>query len=220
MATQSFNIEIRGLKSLVKRLEKASAGMANLTPAMSLIGNLMRRQVLRTFREQVDPITGQKWKKTGPLALSTRPKRGGKTMTDTGSLVASMTSQPPIVTKNTAAVGTGKEYAATHQYGDPKRTARQAKMLAIPLTREARLAGRARRWWAAQPENPFIARTKKGNMVIFKAGKPPTPSWLLRDSVSIPRRRFLGVGRREGAEIEREMTKYIAKLFGTKGPEK
>lgn len=74
----------------------------------------------RAFVKQQDPMTGAAWKPLGPRS------RKGVPLRDTGRLMASISAQP---TASGVIVGTNLIYAATHQFGDPKRKPKRAKYL-------------------------------------------------------------------------------------------
>jgi hypothetical protein len=73
-------------------------------------------------------------------------------------------------------------------------------MLAIPLTREARLAGSARRWWAQNTsKKPFFLKSRSGSRFIATDAstddvlEPTVLHFLLLPSVTIPARPYLGI---------------------------
>lgn len=206
--------------SLDRGFPRAQAGInalyrftSDLSPVMRGVGHVMQLQVQRTFLAMRDPVTGAAWPKTGQLALSTRPGGGGggKTLADTGRLLNSLNSSVPRVTKSSVNIGTNLPGAIVHNKPVGQSTTifpKNSKYLAIPVTREARRTGSARR---------FIAKT--GAKFLFgrrgpwgigfpakKRGGDPKVHFILKDKVSIPGRRFLGVG----PEYMREIAEFVA----------
>lgn len=188
----------------VTGLDKATAALSRLSastraPLFRAIDQILKSQVARTFQAQRDPATGRPWKRAGSLALSTRPSGGGKTLLATGQLRNSVVSRSPDVSDSHVRIGSNLPYAAIHQAGgtiSPKR----AKKLAIPLTREARRAGSARRWWSANASRkPFVL---KGKAIATREAGGLEFHFALVDSVAIPARPFLGIGPVYASEIE------------------
>lgn len=163
-------------------------------------------EVKRRFDNSLDP-DDRPW---APL-LFARPRGAGKPLRDTGRLMASIqaTVQGPEFTQ-----GTNLEYAALHQYGGTV-TPKKAKMLTIPLTREAVTAGSARAM-----SGLFIFRSKSGNLFLAerkeKRGKAAglTLHWLLKDSVTITARPFLGFGERLLSKVDAIFLDWLEELAG------
>lgn len=166
-------------------------------------GAIAQSETARVFRQQADPVTQKPWPRTSALTLGSRPGGGGggSTLLDTGRLRNALVSRAPKMTKDSVSITTeGVIYAALHQFGGVVRPV-NAKMLAIPLTREARLAGSARRWWEQnRARKPFIYRSKvSGKAFIVTEGEDGDYiagmdfHFLLLPSVTIPARPFLGI---------------------------
>lgn len=188
------------------------AFFADLRPYMTRVGARLQRDIVATFRTQKDPKTGASWRKTSDFTLGLRPGggRGGRTLQASNRLQRSLTSRPARArgtAKNPSLkFGTGSvKYAATHQqsFTNSGRAWTEirptnAKNLALPLTRQARLAPSARVWWERnKARRPFVFTSKKGNLLIAVSNKRGglTPHFLLKERVLIPQRRFLGYGR-------------------------
>lgn len=165
------------------------------------IGVAMQREVATIFREQTDPETGARWKAPGAGTLALRPGGGsnGQALLDTGRLRNALVSGSPKMTIDSVSIDTGGVvYARLHNEGGMIKP-RAAKFLAIPLTRDAKRAGSARRWMEKnKAQKPFFFTSKKGNRLIAIKGKDgePVPQFVLKSSSTIPRRRFLGISPR------------------------
>jgi phage gpG-like protein len=201
--TNVITINIKGDARLQRALRVVSElGRANSAEARGVMGTMglaMQQKTAKTFRHERDPVTGLPWKKTGKLAMQSRPGggKGGKTLWDTGQLAQSVVMPAPKISRSgdalSVTISTNKRYAGIHQDGGTIRP-KKAKFLAIPINRPARRAGTARRWWQQnESKKPFIKKSKRGNLLIFAhEGDGIKPYFLLRESVVIPQRRFLG----------------------------
>lgn len=101
---------------------------------------------------------GETWKPIRP-----RPQGGDKPLLNTGKMRASITG---IAEPHGASAGTNALQANLHNAGGTIRPV-NAKMLSIPLTREAVRAGSPRRF----PRNLFVIKSRKGNVLLVEA--PP-----------------------------------------------
>jgi phage gpG-like protein len=213
-SSQTLTIELRGMDRLDKAFGLLGQWYGRPQPALKLIGGVMIRQVRDTFARQRDPVTGAPWNRAGQLAMRSRPGGGGrgKTLSDTGRLLQSIMARAPRITGNSVSIGTNVIYGSIHQEGGTIKP-KNAKMLAIPLTREARRAGSASRWWKQnESKNPFIWKgiQRKNLFIVYveKRGKSKgkiVPMFLLLPRVTIPQRRFLGLGLGHMLEIEQEI---------------
>lgn len=168
---------------------------------------------------------GTAWK---PLAHARNNSKGGdKPLRDKGLLMASVTSTAGArgnvseLTDTYLVQGTNLEYAAIHQHGGTI-TPKSAKMLAIPLTREADRAGYARDF----PRPLFILTSKGGSLFLAEADKrkakkgssrPPILHYVLKDRVVIPARPFLGFGQKLVAGILEIFRDFWADVIHGKG---
>ena len=166
---------------------------------------------------------GVAWK---PLAHARPNSKGGdKPLRDKGLLMASVTSiagsrgNISELTDTYLVHGTNLEYAAIHQYGGTI-TPRNAKMLAIPLTRDADRAGYAKDF----PRPLFIITSKAGNVFLAetkaKSKKQPsglTLHYILKDRVTIPARPFLGFGAKLVAGIIEIFRDFLGDVIRRKG---
>jgi len=182
---------------------------------------LIRADALENFSGLHDP-DGKAWK---PLAHNRiRNKGDGKPLRDTGLLMASVTATARArgsineLTDTYLVVGTNVEYARLHQEGGTV-TPKNAKMLAIPLTREAaRLEG------ARDFPRPLFVLSTNGKAFLAepnpkgqtKRGKdrPPILHYVLKDKVVIPARPFLGIGAKLLAKMHGAFENWFRKFLG------
>lgn len=208
-----INIKIENLAGVTKAI--AAAAPKDFTPVMNQIGAQLKRITATAFRSQSDPTTGAAWPKTGPLALATRPGGGGagKALRDTGVLFQSINGTPPVVTATSVSIGSNLIYAGIHQTGGTIRP-RNSKFLAIPLTREARKAGSARRWLdqrkAAGKPGFFAGRAIMG----YEDGKGTkgygyVAHWALVSSVTIRARPYLGYSERDAVGFLQLIEQFV-----------
>jgi phage gpG-like protein len=223
----SLQIEVRNLSGVTRKFDRLAALTGNLHPLMLRISAALTRTVAQTFREEKDPKTGAAWKKTGALALANRPGGGGrgKTLRDTARLMQSLLARPPAVTGGARSPAikfstAGVVYAAAHQQsftGPMTRTLtirpKNAKMLAIPITREAARAHGARRFISQHQGQTFFAK----RMIFLREGKKITPQFLLRKEVKIPQRRFLGWGKAQSETADRLILGEIRRAMAGQG---
>jgi len=197
---------VQALKNTVAEL--AQFGV-NSRSSLALVGAKMKEQVAETFALARDPVTGNPWKRTSDMTLRLRPGGGGggKTLQDTGRLLQAIVAARPVVTDDSVSVGPGAKivYAAIHNFGGVI-TPKNAKMLSLPLTREAKRFTGARAWWQANlSKSPFIYDPSKGAKAYAKrlyiatsTGKGEAARvkvhWMLVPRIAMPQRRFLGWG--------------------------
>lgn len=137
-----------------------------------------------------------------PRLAHRRPSNRGtdQPLRDKGLLAASMSARGKgffqQVEDFRLEQGTNLEYAALHQYGGVV-SAKRAKYLTIPLTKEAARSGGARQF----PRKLFFLRSKKGSLFLAetktkgrKKAKSLTLHYILKKSVTVPTRPFLGFG--------------------------
>ena len=108
----SLTIKDKGIKRLLSDIQRR---MGNLTPAMKIIGQIVRTSIVRNFEKGGRPA---KWKPLSPITLARR--KGRKILMDRGmggGLAGSIHSRAD---KDSVTIGTNKIYAATHQFGAKK----------------------------------------------------------------------------------------------------
>ena len=217
-------------------LKGLAAGFQNPRDLLMIAGGAMKGQVVRTFNAAKDPISGAPWPPTSQFTLSLRPGGGGggKTLRDSNQLFNSLVSAVPQISGNTVSLTTNKVYAAMQNYGGTIRP-RNTKYLAIPLTREAKRAGSAKRWMEQNSSlRPFFFQRSSqeasriagyaGFKTVFIATREGTGKaarlvfhFVLKESVEIPQRRFLGWGEAYVKEILTLLDQYIARKAEEKG---
>lgn len=207
----AFSIKEQGLKetrAALGRLQRM-ARPGGLRPVLKLIGAAMQRESAQTFRSGKDPVTGTPWPKSaaavaavqgdaqGRFVAGSGAKSGGgrRTLLDTGALRNSIVSSPPVVSDDSVTIGSALPYAVTHQEGGVIRPKR-SRMLAIPVSREAKLAGYARVWWRQNPGAFIISTRSGGKAIAVERNGVLSIHYILKPSVVIPRRRFLGMSDR------------------------
>lgn len=162
---------------------------------------------------------GQPW----PPLAHPRPSGGAVPLRDQGLLMASVVGQGSghveEITSYQLRLGTNLDRAAIHQHGGVIRP-RNAKMLAIPLTREAARAGSPRSFprplgMVSRPGHPPLLVEEKAGTGKGQPGRGGSRSvfqYVLVASVTIPARRFLGFS----AKVVDRIQKVFAEFLGEK----
>ena len=185
--------------------------LSDLAPYFARLGDRMQRidfkpalqdcKLLLVRRTREHFVKGQSpdgvpW---APVKMRVRGSAGAaKPLRDRGLLMASVTSRAAgnveRITNSTLEYGTNLEYAAIHQFGGTIR-ARNAKYLAIPVSREAYRAGSPRNFAGQLRFVP--SRSGRGGRFVERnpQGKPLVTHYVLVQSVQIPARPFLGLTR-------------------------
>ena len=216
-----IQVKVDGLDA-IQRSARASVKALG-RPLMLGIDRIMRAQVVKTFRDERDPVTGAAWPKTGALALSTRLGSSNRTLYATGGLHNSILGAAPQVTNDSVTLGTNKPYAEA-QFGkggaDFKILPKNGKYLAIPATKAAaRIASWrgqwVKRWFAANPTGVWLFG--RGGIYGFgfrRKDGTPVVHGILKTSIKIPRRPFLGIGPAYAKEIEEFTRGAIERSMG------
>lgn len=218
-----FNAGVVGVAEAKARLRAFDRGVANPRPLLVAAGMKMQEQAVRTFRMARDPVTGAPWKAHAPATFST-----GRILQRSGRLLKSIVARRPAISGRTVAIGTNAAYGPIHQSGGTI-TAKGGKYLAVPVTDEARRvksAHPARAWIAKQgglktKDNPggraVFMWGSSGPWGIGKVGRgkkaEPTAHFVLKTSVKIPRRRFLGLDAAMKSELEKIVAFALARLL-------
>ena len=154
-----------------------------LPPALAkVLGQVAVSDIRTRFQTGTAP-DGVRWR---PLKHP-RPTGGNQPLLDTGGLRASIHAVPDPAG---VTVQTTHPAAALHQFGGVVRP-RRAKMLAIPLTKEARRSGGPRRFgkklalWPTRKARVFL-------LVSTARGKEVAQFVLVR-AVTVPARPFMGL---------------------------
>ena len=104
----TFRIESKGGAEIEARLGDLAAAFGDLKPLMDQFGVYLESATIERFDAERAP-DGAAW----PQSIRAR-EDGGKTLTDSGQLRSSVTSQAGA---DSVAVGTNKIYAGVHQFG-------------------------------------------------------------------------------------------------------
>lgn len=195
-----------------------------------LIYGTMQMQVRKTFDKQADPETGLAWKPVLPFGHGADPSHKILQSNAGAGLMGAILAAPMIVEGDSVSISPPDSipYANIHQWGGVIRP-RNARNLALPMTREARLAASASRWWgqqAGKSRKPFVYRARTGKKNLFLAVRGDDGKvelhWLLKKMVTMPQRRFFGWNeayRTEIADVCKKRLEVIARNagFGKKG---
>lgn len=177
--------------------ERAAVALRATMPAAGIVAV---GGVKQHFQTSTGP-DGIPWR---PLAHP-RPRGGEKPLLDTGQLRNSVSATTTDDTITLRANGPG---ARLHQLGGVI-TPKRARALAIPITTEARRAGSPRRF----PRPLFAGKGPKGGYLAESKGKGKRAKvvvhYLLRTSVPIPARPFMGFSVETMAKIESLVTGRI-----------
>lgn len=154
-----------------------------LPPALAkVLGQIAVSDIRTRFQTGTAP-DGAKWR---PLKHP-RPTGGNQPLLDTGVLRASIHAVPDPAG---VTVQTTHPAAPLHQFGGVVRP-RRAKMLAIPLTKEARRSGGPRRFGKKLALRP--TRKPRVYLLVAEARGKVTAHFVLVRSVTVPARPFMGL---------------------------
>ena len=187
--------------------DPAMGGRNILPPLLRAMGTLAVGAVRQSFGTGIG-YDGRQWK---PLAHS-RPNGGDKPLLDKGLLRASISA---MVTESEIRLQASHPGAAIHQFGGTVR-ATSGKMLAIPLSKEAKRAGRARNF----PRRLFVLAihgSRKKALLCERTIKSTTKNttgglvvhYVLAREVTIPARPYLGFS----DETLEKMQRLLADAF-------
>ena len=150
-----------------------------LSPALAkVVSTIMLGDVRNRFMTGTAP-DGTPWR---PLRFA-RPNGGDQPLRDTGVLMASLHAG---FDSRSAWVATTHPGAAVQNFGATIRA--RGKMLAIPLTREAKRSGGPRRW-----KGPALRFQPTRKRRVFLLTANGAGQFLLVDQVTVPQRRFMGL---------------------------
>ncbi len=112
MAGISIEVKIDD-RELQKAIQGFLARSGDLTPAMEVVGNIVRTSIVRNFEKGGRP---KKWKKHGKQTEKRRGT-GAHILRDEGHLMESI---KPKAYRDRVVVGTNKVYAAIHHFGSER----------------------------------------------------------------------------------------------------
>lgn len=191
MATQQ-QIPVANLPAYLEAMLARIRTLSFAQPLQKQCAESVRSFTKQNFARGRGP-GGETW---APLKMP-RPRGSGgqKPLRDTGLLMASVTTRGAKgtierVTDLTLTLGTNLDRALIHQHGGILRP-KSGRALAIPLTRQAVTAGSPRRMsglvlvWPQGRRAGWLQTSAQGR-------RQPVRHWLLKTSVTIPPRPFLG----------------------------
>lgn len=202
-----FRASVEGVGPARRKLAALGAAAKRPTAGLKAVGQLMKRESSLAFQAGRDPKTGRAWPASGGTL------KRGKTLYETGRLANSVNSARPRVTDHSVSIGTGLVYAPIHHFGGTVK-AKNAKNLAIPLTRKASRV--------TSPKNYagklFFIKSKRGSKFLAQSDKAGKLSfiYLLLASVRIPARPFFGLSREASATARKILGQSIRQAAGFK----
>ncbi len=200
----AITIRLNGVERVIRKLNRAAATRGIVTrDVLEGIGFRAVRSVQRGIREQRSPDGA-------PYKPVSRFGAAGERLRDTSRLLKSITYQ---VEGDRVVVGTNVVYAATQHFGDPNRRAKNAKYLAIPLTRQVARAVAGRGYREAFP-HAFVFKSANGNLLLARKNASEGLDLLavLKKSVRIQGTHFLGLSKAGEADILGYLERTIGKI--------
>ncbi len=181
------------IKKVADKLGKDFERLDNFNVPLKRSGVYMLAETDRNFKGQHTP-DGVPWKRLKSITKFSRKKRGGaQALQDTGLLKTSPTFRLESETKMTITsirkVG-NVDLAAVHQFGKVVKPKKADGWLTVPIHKLAAVKTAAE--YRATGKT-YIVRSKKGTpfIMLSKAGQA-IPLFVLKKSVTIPAREFLG----------------------------
>lgn len=187
---KTFSDPVAGIEYAIQSIQEAWDDSARVVGAVL-------RDYLTSVASELASKHGTAW--PGGTTSTTLSKRTGRAVE---SIVRSVTVKGTTWETLSAKIG-GINYLAIHEYGGTIKST--GKLMTIPLP--AALSNRgtspvfARQW-----KDTFVARSKKGNLIIFqRRGRDVVPLYVLKNQVYIPPR----LGMR--AELEEQMPYFMSR---------
>lgn len=142
-------------KDLTELLQKLQKKTGDLSPAMRVIGEIVRTSVLRNFEAGGRPT---RWK---PVKLAFGKKKGGTVLRRRGMGGGLMGSINARAQSHSVTIGTNKVYAAVHQFGAKRGEFGKQPVSVRPFRRKdgAKVKGHTRNTpfpWGDIPARPFL----------------------------------------------------------------
>lgn len=206
-----IGISITGIEDCRAMMDAVAARVADMTPAMEVIGLNLNRSVQKRFQ------TGNNW----PQSLRAM-REGGRTMLQTGRLRMSIGSgagdgSAQEVTALSVMIGTNTTYARLMQEGGT--VSAQKGALAIPITKEARRAAATVASIREIPGLSFVPRKGKPPLLVktLERGSKAKgtkkgdlePWFVLKKSITVRARPFLYFEEGDIPMIERVIARHI-----------
>lgn len=107
-------------RDVMRRLQGVEALLANPTPVMERIGDLLRDQTIDAFLRERDPVNGRPWAALSPVTLAIKRRLGqpSRKLVATGKLLQEVFRVRPRISFGRVAYDlNGVPYAGYHQTG-------------------------------------------------------------------------------------------------------
>ena len=180
--TIKIDIQDKPVKALLTTLRQRTG---NLTPAMRIIGEIVRTSVVKNFEAEGRPTP---WKKSRRAI-----KEGGRTLTRRGRLMNSITAKAGPASVD---IGTNVIYARIHNLGgEIKHPARERVLHFSQKTRGKMTFGRP-------GSGDLFAKRSKARYAMKVAGREYT--------IVMPKREFLLVQPEDWTEIRAALQEHLA----------
>lgn len=174
-------VTFKGLSNALRQIG-ADVRKVNFTQAMKIGARVTKSDLQQRFNQSVSP-SGKLW----PTLKFQRPRGGNKPLLDTGRLRASLAED---VDSTEFTVGTAHPGASILNSGGVIKP-KKGKFLAIPLSRQAQLAGSPLRM-----KKLGVKFGPKGGLMFERRGKgkraKEIPHFALAKQVRLPARPFIG----------------------------
>lgn len=180
----SVKVDDAGLLRAIERVRLGLPLGGRMRPLWERIGRVGKTSTQMRFRMQVAP-DGSPWKKSRRAQ-----EDGGQTLSLSRRLRNSMTY---VASEINVSWGTNVAYAAMQHFGGVIR-AKAGPFLSIPITPAARAAGSPRNF-----EGLRVTQSVKGQFMLVDS--KGVVHYLLRKTVTLPSRKFLGVNGADEKEI-------------------
>lgn len=185
------------LQAALEKLRLSLPLGGDMEPQMQNLARVLKTGAQLRFRQGNGP-DGAPWQPSRRAA-----EEGGQTLTLTGRLRRSLTT---AATRTTATIGTNDIRAAIHHFGGVIR-AKRGPFLSIPITPQARKSGSPRNF----PGKLAVQQTLKGQHILVD--EKGVAHYLLRRSVTMPARPFLGASADDRTELIASMNRYLARAW-------
>lgn len=160
------------------------ARLANTSPAMATLSEIMADAVDRAFAEEKDPVTDKPWKPLSPAYRARRQKEGslGTILSRSRTLHNSMEKDHDATTATLIMGGKDAPYARIHQTGGTINRAEGT--IKLHFTRRGRFAKKT-------SKKAFYGMAARAH------------------TITIPQRRYMGVGEDDLEEMKQALVAYL-----------
>lgn len=180
----------------------------DMTPAMRRIANHLQAGVERRFRRKTGPA-GQPWQDLSDVTKARRKKKGRvpiQKLVSSGKLLRSFHAD---YDSNRAVVGTGVEYASTHQYGAERGEFGSFSVVARTVRGRAGQRRRGKEIKRANLAGTLGIESFDGGSI----GAPPRTKGRPIPWGDIPARPFLGFDDKDSANVLDVITDHLERSF-------